>query len=126
MKTKNAERFFGRRGGRFVPDGHEAGRTLAAIHKARIAGLRDGSWPTHTLDAWAERVRDARQRIELNLPLRAEHDLALDVDDAVRARAQEWARIADAGRALELAGERLSTEHVRAIEVERYRRAVDA
>jgi hypothetical protein len=32
------------------------------LHAIRLAAIRDGTWPDHSIDAWRQHAHDARQR----------------------------------------------------------------
>jgi hypothetical protein len=54
VRRKAAERFHGRRGGRFADDG--AGRRLDEIRRIRLNEARRGNWPEHSLVVWRRRA----------------------------------------------------------------------
>lgn len=57
MKRKNAERFYGRRGGGWANDGDVGDRDRAGDFAAmRLTHVRAGDWPEHSLAMWAERA----------------------------------------------------------------------
>lgn len=86
MKRKNAERFYGRRGGGWANDGDtvEGRDRVVDLANVRLAAVRRGDWPEHSLDEW-------RRRAELGDPHAVD---VIRADD--EARAQRRGRYAPA------------------------------
>lgn len=85
MKEKNAARFHGRRGGRFIHDNDHPGERLDGFRDMRVAAVARGNWPPHSLDMW-------RARAAANP---ADHVAAAVVEADDHARAVKAGRYAD-------------------------------
>lgn len=63
VKTKNAEHFWGRRGGGYVDEAISATRFLSVIAEARRKGIAAGTWPEHSTREWRQRAEAAARRL---------------------------------------------------------------